>query len=182
MWHHPVAHWSDTDGIDLSYITLKYLRPKITEQPLLSMVKAKVWHSSLVWNIHKLKVFLTFPESKLLYILLKKTQYKMKRRITIFHSLKWKEFYFNWMVIFMSMLFKAGPWKCMCLERPFSEAQGLSLPWFCVVKKSRDGRGIASAFSFNRKSHISKWKAFRNKAAIMFLWKGCLPFGLRYLL
>lgn len=64
----------------------------------------------------------------------------------------------------------------------FSEAQGLSLPWFCVVEKSSGGRGNASAFSWNRKSHISKWKAFRNKAAIMFLWKGCLPFGLRYLL
>lgn len=68
------------------------------------------------------------------------------------------------------------------LKGLFSEAWGLFLPWFCMVKKSRDWRGNASVFSSNRKSHISKWKPFRNKAAIMFLWKGFLPFALRYLI
>lgn len=46
---------------------------------------------------------------------------------------------------------------------------------FCVVEKSSAGRVNASAFSSHRKSHISKWKAFRNKAAIMFLWKEVCP-------
>lgn len=72
-------------------------------------------------------------------------QFEMKRKLN-----------FNRMVIFM--LFSAGPWKCKCLERHFKEAQGLSPLWFCVVKKSRDGRRNASVFSSNRKSHTSKWK------------------------
>lgn len=78
----------------------------------------------------------------------------VKRGITVCYRER-KKCHF-WVVIFMSVNpqpFKAGPWKHKCLERPFSEAQGLSLPGFCVVEKSSDGRGNASAFSFNR-SHI----------------------------
>lgn len=81
----------------------------------------------------------------------------MKRGITVCYRERKKcHFSLIWVVIFMSVNpqpFKAGPWKHKCLERPFSEAQGLSLPGFCVVEKSSDGRGNASAFSFNR-SHI----------------------------
>lgn len=102
----------------------------------------------------------------------------MEEKQRIFSPLLYGRWFFY---VYKPAAFHCRTLKTGVLKGLFQRHKVSLCRWFCAVEKSSDGRGNASAFSSNRKSHISKRKAFRNKAAIMFLWKGSLPFGLRYL-
>lgn len=148
---------------------LEVFEAKVTEQPVLSTGPK---YDTAVWCAALIQLFLLYTCTFFTWIRITIhliIWYKMKIRNKIFQFELKIKCNFNWMVTFMPVSFKVGPWKCFL--KGLFQRHKVSAVVLCSEEK-QGSWWKTSAFS---SSHIFKWKAFHNRGAIMYLEKAVCP-------